>query len=63
MNIVQVENVSKSFGDFKREIKRSFGRNSVEIEYSGDVDLIKNSRFIERCNDFGQIAIVFFLTL
>ena len=26
-----------------REIKRSFGRSSVEIEYSGDIDLIKNS--------------------
>ena len=37
-----------------REIKKSFGRGSVEIEYSGDVDLIKNSRFVERCNDFGQ---------
>ena len=37
-----------------REIKQSFGRGSVEIEYSGDVSLIKNSRFVERCNDFGQ---------
>ena len=37
-----------------REIKKSFGRGSVEIEYSGNVDLIKNSRFVERCNDFGQ---------
>ncbi len=37
-----------------REIKRSFGRGSVEIEYSGNVDLIRNSRFVERSNDFGQ---------
>ena len=37
-----------------REIKKSFGRGSVEIEYSGDINLIKNSRFVERCNDFGQ---------
>ena len=37
-----------------REIKKSFGKGSVEIKYSGDVDLIKNSRFVERCNDFGQ---------
>ncbi len=37
-----------------REIKKSFGRGSVEIEYSGDVDLIKNSRFVARFNDFGQ---------
>lgn len=37
-----------------REIKKSFGRSSVEIEYSGNVNLIKNSRFVERCNDFGQ---------
>ena len=37
-----------------REIKKSFGRGSVEIEYSGNVDLIKNSRFVESCNDFGQ---------
>ena len=37
-----------------REIKQSFGRGSVEIEYSGDVNLIKNSRFVEGCNDFGQ---------
>ena len=40
-------------GDLK-EIKKSFGRSSVEIEYSGNVDLIKNSRFVERCNDFGR---------
>ena len=37
-----------------REIKQSFGRSSVEIEYSGDVELIKNSRFVDRFNDFGQ---------
>ena len=37
-----------------REIKKSFGMSSVEIEYSGNVDLIRNSRFVERCNDFGQ---------
>ena len=37
-----------------REIKKSFGRGSVEIEYSGSADLIKNSRFVERFNDFGQ---------
>ena len=37
-----------------REIKKSFGRSSVEIEYSGNVDLIKNSRFVDRFNDFGQ---------
>ncbi len=37
-----------------REIKKSFGRGSVEIEYSGNVDLIKNSRLVENCNDFGQ---------
>ncbi len=37
-----------------REIKKSFGRSSVEIGYSGNIDLIKNSRFVERCNDFGQ---------
>ena len=37
-----------------REIKKSFGKGSVEIEYSGNVDLIKNSRFVERSNDFGQ---------
>ena len=37
-----------------REIKKSCGRGSVEIEYSGNVDLIKNSRFVDRFNDFGQ---------
>ena len=37
-----------------REIKKSFGRSSIEIEYSGNVDLIRNSRYVERCNDFGQ---------
>lgn len=37
-----------------REIKKSFGRSSVEIEYSGNVDLIRRSRFVETCNDFGQ---------
>lgn len=37
-----------------REIKKSFGRSSVEIAYSGNVDLIRSSQFVERCNDFGQ---------
>ena len=37
-----------------RAIKKSFGKNSVELEYSGDVDLIRNSRFVDGCNDFGQ---------
>ena len=37
-----------------REIKQSFGRGSVEIEYSGDVDLIKRSGFVAGYNDFGQ---------
>ena len=37
-----------------REIKKSFGRSSVEIEYSGNLDLIKNSQFVDRFNDFGQ---------
>lgn len=37
-----------------REIKKSFGRSSIEIEYSGNVDLIRSSRYVERCNDFGQ---------
>ena len=37
-----------------REIKQSFGRGSVEIEYLGDVDLIKRSGFVAGCNDFGQ---------
>ena len=37
-----------------REIKKSFGRSSVEIEYSGNIDLIRNSRYVESCNDYGQ---------
>ena len=37
-----------------REIKKSFGRSSVEIEYSGNLDLLKNSQFVDRFNDFGQ---------
>ena len=37
-----------------RDIKKSFGKNSVELEYSGNVDLIRNSRFVDGCNDFGQ---------
>ena len=37
-----------------REIKKSFGRSSVEIEYSGNVDLIRSSQFVEKCNDFGR---------
>ncbi len=37
-----------------REIKKSFGRSSVEIAYSGNVDLIRNSRHVESCNDYGQ---------
>ena len=37
-----------------RDIKKSFGKNSVELEYSGNVDLIRNSQFVDGCNDFGQ---------
>ena len=37
-----------------REIKKSFGRSAVEIGYSGNVDLIRRSQFVEKCNDFGQ---------
>ena len=39
-----------------REIKKSFGKSSVEVEYSGSIDPIKNSRFVEKYNDFGQYA-------
>jgi len=37
-----------------KAIKSSFGKNSVEIAYSGNIDPIKNSRFVEKYNDFGQ---------
>lgn len=40
-------------GDLKT-VKQSFGKNTVEVEYSGNIDPIKNSRFVEKCNDFGK---------
>ena len=39
-----------------RTIKQSFGKSSVEIEYFGSIDPIRNSQWIEDCNDFGQYA-------
>ena len=39
-----------------RTIKQSFGKSSVEIEYIGSIDPIRNSPWIQDCNDFGQYA-------
>ena len=39
-----------------RKIKQSFGKSSVEIEYIGSIDPIRNSQWIQDCNDFGQYA-------
>lgn len=39
-----------------RTIKQSFGKSSVEIEYKGSLDPIRNSPSIQDCNDFGQYA-------
>ena len=40
-------------GDLKG-IKKSFGKASVEIEYTGDISAIKDSELVESYNDFGQ---------
>ena len=39
-----------------RTIKQSFGKNSVEIEYLGSLDPIRQSDSIRGFNDFGQYA-------
>ena len=39
-----------------RTIKQSFGKSSVEIEYIGSIEPIRNSPWIQGCNDFGQYA-------
>lgn len=39
-----------------RKIKQSFGKSSVEIEYIGNIDPIRNSPWIQDYNDFGQYA-------
>jgi ABC-2 type transport system ATP-binding protein len=37
-----------------KAIKKSFGKSAVEIEYSGGIEPIRNSPFVEKYNDFGQ---------
>ena len=39
-----------------RTIKQSFGKSSVEIEYIGSIEPIRNSSWVKDCNDFGQYA-------
>ncbi len=39
-----------------RTIKQSFGKSSVEIGYIGSIEPIRNSPWIQGCNDFGQYA-------
>ncbi len=39
-----------------REIKQTFGKNSVEIDYVDSLEPIRNSPWIENYNDFGQSA-------
>ena len=39
-----------------RAVKRAFGKNSVEIEYVGSLESIRNSAWIQDFNDFGQYA-------
>ena len=39
-----------------RAVKRAFGKNSVEIEYAGSLEPIRNSTWIQGLNDFGQYA-------
>lgn len=42
--------------DELRAVKRAFGKNSVEIEYVGSLEPIRNSDWIQGINDFGQYA-------
>ena len=39
-----------------RAVKRAFGKNSVEIEYIGNSETIRNSPWIQGFSDFGQYA-------
>ncbi|MCY4402862.1 MAG: ATP-binding cassette domain-containing protein [Candidatus Poribacteria bacterium] len=39
-----------------RAIKQSFGKSSVEIEYIGSIEPIRDSQWVQDCNDFGQYA-------
>lgn len=39
-----------------RTIKQSFGKSSVEIEYIGSIEPIRESQWVQDCNDFGQYA-------
>ena len=42
--------------DELRAVKQAFGKNSVEIEYLGSLEPIRDSDYIQRINDFGQYA-------
>ena len=39
-----------------RAVKRAFGKNSVEIEYIGSLEPIRDSAYIQGVSDFGQYA-------
>ena len=39
-----------------RTVKQTFGKNSIEIEYLGSLEPIRNSVWIQGINDFGQYA-------
>ena len=39
-----------------RAVKQTFGKNSVEIEYLGSLEPLRNSAWIQGINDFGQYA-------
>ena len=39
-----------------RAVKRAFGKNSVEVEYVGSLEPIRNSAYIQGINNFGQYA-------
>ena len=39
-----------------RTVKRAFGKNSVEVEYVGSLEPIRNSAYVQGINDFGQYA-------
>ncbi len=42
--------------DELRAVKRAFGKNSVEIEYVGGLEPMRDSAYIQQINDFGQYA-------
>ncbi len=53
-HVIMIENGQKVLDGALEDIQQKYGHNSVQLEYSGDSETIKQLPFIETYNDFGN---------